>query len=207
MATVFFLRHGLTKQNKVHRIQGQTPGTLIVSETERYVAAVTPLLRSKSPQLLISSDLERAIKTREILKDFLQIPNIKEDIMPLMREKAMGFYEGMLWSEEPVEFQKQRQKTDYDFRKFGGENEKDVELRVKSTLRQLAQLYPNMRIACVTHAGWLRQLVQIADKEGILPDGWTHRTAIYEGGLGPVGQLQYFHPINIEAQVEAEEEE
>jgi broad specificity phosphatase PhoE len=207
MTTVFFVRHGPTEENEERRIQGQQPGTLLIPETERYLTAVAPLLREKSPQLLLSSDLDRAVRTREILQEFLQIPDIKYGVSPLLREKAMGFYEGMLWSEVPDEFQAQRGKSDYDFRKFGGENEEDVGVRVKKALRRFSQRYPNMRVACITHAGWLRQLVQIADSAGILPDGWTKRTAIYEGGLGPIGQLLYFHPIKIKASISAEEEE
>ncbi|MFH1354463.1 MAG: histidine phosphatase family protein [bacterium] len=207
MTTVFFIRHGPTEENLVHRIQGQTSGTLIIPETERYLAAVVPLLRVKNPNLLLSSDLDRAVRTREILKEFLQITGIKDSVSPLLREKAMGFYEGMLWSKVPAEFQEQMGKSDYDFRRFGGENNEDVRQRVKEALRQISQRYPNMRIVCVTHSGWLRQLVQLADTAGILPDGWTNRTAIYEGGLGPIGQLQYFHPINIEAKYQTEEEE
>jgi len=207
MTTVFFVRHGPTEENKIQRIQGQQPGTLLVAETERYLAAITPLLRDKAPQLLLSSDLERAVRTREILQEFLQIPDMKFGVSPLLREKAMGFYEGMLWSDVPTEFQAQRGRSDYDFRKFGGENEEDVRERVKEALRRFSQRYPNMRIVCITHAGWLRQLVQLADREGVLPDGWTKRSAIYEGGLGPIGQLQYFHPIKIKAALSAEQEE
>lgn len=207
MTTVYFLRHGPTKQNREGRIQGQTPGTISVSDTEKYLAAITPLLRDKNPQVLISSDLERAIITREMLKDFLQLADPQENIMPLLREKAMGFYEGMLWSEVPTDFKKQRNKADFDFRKYGGENEEDVQKRVRAALRQIAHEYPNLKVACVTHAGWLRQLVQLANEEGTLSDGWTDRTAIYEGSLGPIGQLHSFYPIDIEASVEVEEEE
>jgi broad specificity phosphatase PhoE len=142
-----------------------------------------------------------------MLEGFLQLPNPREDIMPLLREKAMGFYEGMLWSEVPMEFSKQRKKANYDFRKYGGENEEDVQKRVREALRHMAREYPNSRVACITHAGWLRQLVQLATQEGTPPDGWTNRTAIYEGSLGPTGQLHSFRPIDIEASVETEEEE
>ena len=207
MTTVYFLRHGLTEQNKKGRIQGQSQGNISLAETERYLAAVTPLLRDKNPQILISSDLERAIKTREMLQDFLQLPNSREATMPLLREKAMGFYEGMLWSEVPIEFKKQQKKPNYNFRKYGGENEEDVQKRVREALRQIAQEYPNSKIVCVTHAGWLRQLVQVANQEGSTSDGWTNRTAIYEGSISPMGQIHSFSPIEIEADVEVEEEE
>jgi broad specificity phosphatase PhoE len=171
------------------------------------LSAVTPLLRKKSPQIILSSDLDRAVRTARILRKFLQAPNLRNIVSPLLREKAMGFYEGLLWSEVPPEFQAQRGKSDYDFRKFGGENEEDVRDRVKEELRRISQSYPNMRVVCVTHAGWLRQLVQLADTAGILTDTWTDRSAIYEAGLGPIGQLQYFHPISIKAGVDIEEEE
>lgn len=207
MTTVFFIRHGPTEENVAQRIQGQSPGTLIIPETERYLAAIVPLLRTKSPTLLLSSDLDRAVRTRQVLKTFLQLPNLKDAVSPLLREKAMGLYEGMLWSEVPADFQEQRGQSNYDFRRFGGENEEDVRKRVQEALRQISQRYPDTRIVCITHSGWLRQLVQLADKAGILPDGWTNRTAIYEGGLGPIGQLQYFHPINIKAKYQTEEEE
>ncbi len=201
MTTIFFLRHGPTQENREDRIQGQQPGTLLVRETEQYLSAVTPLLREKSPTFLISSDLDRAVKTRTMLKTFLQLPGIQESSTPLLREKAMGFYEGLLWSEVPPAFQAQRNQRGYDFRQFGGENEEDVSLRVKEALRRFAQQYPNMRLCCITHAGWLESLVSLADKEGILTDGWSDRTAIYEGGIGPIGQLVYFHPIQIEAEL------
>jgi broad specificity phosphatase PhoE len=202
MTTVFFLRHGPTQENRENRIQGQQPGTLLIQETEQYLAAVTPLLREKAPTVLLSSDLERAVKTRGMLKNFLQIPDIKEGTSPLLREKAMGFYEGLLWNEVPEAFRTQFSKErDYDFRQFGGENEEDVRARVSEALRRFAQQYPGMRICCVTHAGWIKVLVGLADKAGILSDGWSDRTAIYEGGIGPIGQLLYFHPIALEAQL------
>lgn len=199
MTTVIFMRHGPTQENHEQRIQGHQPGTLIIQETESYLSAVVPLLREKSPTVLVSSDLERAVKTADILESFLQIPNLKRAFDPLLREKAMGFYEGMLWKDVPPEFQAQRRAMSFDFRKFGGENDEDVRLRVVSVLRRFAQEFPNQKICCVTHAGWIRQLVGMADKVGVLEDGWTKREAIYEAGLGPIGQMQYFHPINLTA--------
>lgn len=201
MTTAFILRHGPTQENMEGRIQGQQPGTLLPAETEHYISQIVPLLRTKTPTVLISSDLERAVRTREILREFLQLPQMKEAMSPLLREKAMGYYEGMLWSEVPGDFQEQKITHTYDFRKFGGENTEDVMERVRKFLLRVVQQYPNQHICCVTHAGWINQLVRLADKEGILPDGWTDRTAIYEAGIGSAGQLQYFHPIQITAEL------
>lgn len=202
MTTVFFLRHGPTVENAESRIQGQRPGTLLIPDTERYVAAIVPLLREKKLDMVFSSDLQRSVDTRDILKTFLQQPNIRESISPLLREKAMGFYEGMLWQEVPTDFREMRGRDKYDFRMFGGENDADVQNRVTRMLREFALRYPSLRIACVTHSGWLEQLVVLADKAGVLSNQWSDRSAIYEAGVGSVGKLQYFHALNIEASVQ-----
>lgn len=206
MTTIFFLRHGPTKENKENRIQGQQPGNIIVRDTEQYLAAVIPLLRDKQIDLLLSSDLERAVKTRTMLKGFLQLPQLKESITPLLREKAMGFYEGMIWEEVPAAFQDQRGQDLYNFRQFGGENNEDVLQRVQSFLQHTALQYPHQHVCCVTHAGWLKQLAALAQSEAVASDGWTMRTAIYEAGLGPVGKLSYFHPIPIKAELPDEDD-
>lgn len=203
MTTAFFLRHGLTRENTENRVQGQQPGTLQVVDTERYVAAIVPLLREKNPDIILSSDLDRAIRTRHILKRFLQLSDVREGTMPLLRERAMGYYEGMLWDEVPEAFRAEMSRDEYNFRRFGGENNEDVRERVRATLRTLAIQYDGKRVVCVTHAGWLRELVQLADTQGVVPDGWTHRQAIYEAGLGANGTFKYFHPTNIEARIRA----
>ena len=206
MTTVFFMRHGPTVENSEGRVQGQRPGTLLVAETEHYVAAIVPLLREERLNLLISSDLQRAIDTCGILKSFLQQPTVKEAISPLLREKAMGFYEGMLWQEVPNDFRELRGKSEYNFRTFGGENDSDVRARVQRALHEFAVRYPLLRIACVTHAGWLKQLVALADQAGVLANQWDDRSAIYEAGIGPVGQLKYFHARDIQASVKLDED-
>lgn len=206
MTTVFFLRHGQTKENVEERVQGQQPGTLLIPETERYLAAVVPLLRTKNPTVLVSSDLARAVATRDILNKFLQLPHVHTDTTPLLRERAMGIYEGMLWADVPPEFAAQRREETYDFRSLGGERDADVLQRVADTLTYLVSHYPNQRICCVTHAGWLRQLFRAAHKEGVLSDGWTHRIAIYEGGLSSKGQLDYLRSVLLEAKIPADED-
>lgn len=196
MTTAFFIRHGPTQENQQGRIQGQTPGTLLARPTEHYIAAITPLLRARRIDTIITSDLARAMETARILKDFLQLQDIKEQVTPLLREKAMGFYEGMLWQDVPPIFREQRGLEEYNFRLFGGENDEDVMGRVEAMLRRIVRIGPNIRVCCVTHAGWIKQLVRLAHQEGI-PDGWSDRTAIYEAAIGPHGQLKSLQPLAI----------
>lgn len=201
MTTAFFVRHGMTQENHDNRIQGQQPGTLRVMDTERYISAVVPLLREKSPSVIISSDLDRAIRTRKILKAFLQIPAAGEHVLPLLRERAMGYYEGMLWEDVPAKYRDEMQKHNYDFRAFGGESNADVRARVQATLETLGADYPGKKVVCVTHAGWLHELIAIAGQTGVIEDGWTSRQAIYEVAINPTGVIASIVPIRLMAGV------
>lgn len=194
MTTVFFLRHGPTQENKEQRIQGHQGGTLLHPETESYITAVIPILRAKKPSALICSDLERAVHTCRILKEKLEIEGIKESVDPLLREAAKGFYEGMAWEDVPEQIRGQRGQLMYDFRQFGGESDGDVRTRVTAMLRRLAQLYPNQHVVCITHAGWIRQLVYLTDKTKTTSP-IVDRSAIYEVGLKAIGEISYIRPI------------
>ena len=201
MTTAFFLRHGLTQENHDNRIQGQLHGTLRIMDTERYIAAVVPLLRQKSPNVILSSDLDRAIHTRRILKTFLQIADANERKLPLLRERAMGYYEGMLWEDVPAAYREEMQKHEYDFRPFGGESNDDVRARVQATLKLLGKEYGGKKVVCVTHAGWLHELVAVAGKSESIEDGWTHRQCIYEVTIYPDGAIDSILPIQLVASV------
>jgi broad specificity phosphatase PhoE len=201
MTTVLFVRHGPTRENREGRINGQQPGELLIPETERYVAAVMPLLAQRRPTWLISSDLARAVATRDMIKKFLQMSAIQVATTPLLRERAMGFYEGLRWDEVPALVQEQRQKQGYNFRLFGGESQEDVRERVRFALRELAQRYPNQCVCCVSHAAWLWELVSLAPQPSAVPDRWTQRTGIYEATLGNKGQLESLQLLPIVASV------
>lgn len=199
MTTAFFLRHGPTRENKENRIQGQQHGTIELPDTERYIAAVVPLLRKAQPNVILSSDLERAVRTRDVLRAFLQIPLARDGSLPMLRERAMGYYEGMLERDVPESFRRELESHNYDFRKFGGENSDDVRERVRLTLKMLNTDYKQSRVACITHAEWLHQLVYLADEDGIFNDDWSNREAIYSADIGPEGTLERFDTILIEA--------
>ena len=204
MTTVIFIRHGPTKENGEDRIQGHQHGQLLLRETEQYISAITPLMRKYNPSVLLSSDLKRAEATCYMLKEFLQIEDVEGGVLELLRERSMGQYEGKLWKDIPQLLQNKRRKYIYDFRSYGGESDEEVKKRVRTLLRYLAEKYTNECICCVTHAGWLQQLGQVAREEGISPidpDSWINRSAIYEASLDNGGCLQYLYSIPIEAKL------
>ena len=200
MTTVVFLRHGPTRENQEGRVQGQQPGQLLVRETEAYISAITPMLRATNPSVLVSSDLGRATGTRQILKDFLQLPTVTEVTLSLLRERAVGTYEGKLWTDMPAALQSQRGRNEYDFRVCGGEDNQAVAARVAATLRYLASAHAHASICCISHACWLQQLAQMITAE-VLPDDWFDRTAIYELELAPAGTITNFKVHHIAAKL------
>jgi len=202
MTTAIFLRHGLTVENREDRLQGQQPGSLLVPEAERFLAGVVPLLREKKINVLISSDLDRAIDTRDILHTFLQLPYVQVDESKLLREISAGVFEGMLWPEAPAHLKQQRQHGGLDFRSGGGENEADVRERVKAFLKLISGQYLNQRLCCVTHAEWMGQLVAVAGHAGDLPKQWVDRLVITECGIADSGTITYLEPISIRAYVD-----
>ena len=206
MVTAYFLRHGPTRENRDQIVQGQQSGILLVPETERYLAAVTPLLREGKINVIFSSDLRRAWQTSNILQDFLGMVDLEELRSPLLRERAMGFYEGRAWAEVPMAFWGQRQTGNNDFRAFGGENDDDVRSRVKYFLDSLVVKYVNKRVACVTHAGWLRQFLVLAGGEGVEISSWRGRTEIYRVRLGAQGAIDEIQVLDIKADVELDDE-
>jgi broad specificity phosphatase PhoE len=200
MTTITFLRHGPTQENHEGRIQGQQHGKLLVRQTEAYLSAITPLLREKNPVILVSSDLERAVTTRRILKDFLQLAGIQEETLSSLRERSVGTYEGKLWTEIPLELQHQKGKSTYDFSVCGGEKSGEVAERVAETLKYFAREHTGNQVCCVAHACWLQQLFHLVSPED-LPDDWFDRTAVYETHLSPDGTIQDFNLIQIQAKL------
>ncbi len=202
MTKIFFLRHGLTKANIEERIQGQQPGELLFPEAERYLAAVVPLLRRHTIEILASSDLARGIVSRQILKKFLAsgVPsiNVKELELKLLREQDVGRLDGYLWSKVPLEIKKQRGLPNLDFHEYGGETPGELRGRVDKTLRHLLKIYANKTICCIVHGAWFQQLVDLAGQEAHIPDQWSNRSAIYEATLQKPGIIRNLLPLIIE---------
>lgn len=200
MVTLTFIRHGPTQENHDGRIQGQQPGRLLVRETEAYLSAITPMLRQKKPSVLVSSDLKRATATRHILKEFLQLPDVREVTLPLLRERSVGSFEGKLWTDLPEALRGQRGQSNYNFKVCGGEDHHDVARRVGSALQYFASAHAGERVCCISHACWLQQVTRLVSHESV-PDDWFDRTAIYEARVSPASKIVSFSIQHIAARL------
>ncbi len=88
--TILLARHGETVSNALGILQGQTPGMLNTNGIKQSHKLGESLINKKI-DLIISSDLERSIKTADIIRQYINVPHITD---PLIREKDWGSYTG-----------------------------------------------------------------------------------------------------------------
>lgn len=158
-ATRFCLiRHGETPWNAERRIQGHTDigldpeGVHQADLAARWLAAAG----QRRPTSLYSSDLLRARMTAEKLAQRLGLPI---ELLPAMRERRYGFFEGLTYDEAKHRYPEdyaafEHREPDYAFPE-GGESLKIFSARVVACLGELATRHPGDVVALVTHGGVL----------------------------------------------------
>lgn len=159
VATRFCLiRHGETPWNAERRIQGHTDIGLDpegVHQAE-LAAAWLATAGARRPTRLYSSDLLRARMTAERLAERLALP---VDLLPAMRERRYGFFEGLTYDEAKRRYPEdyaafEHREPDYAFPQ-GGESLTVFSARVVACLRELAVRHVGETVALVTHGGVL----------------------------------------------------
>jgi broad specificity phosphatase PhoE len=88
---VLLWRHGRTAWNLQRRFQGQADPPLDEVGAAQARAAA-PLLTAYAPDLIVSSDLRRAVQTAEPLAELLGLPVAYD---PRLRERSLGHWEGL----------------------------------------------------------------------------------------------------------------
>ena len=131
-ARIFLVRHGQAEQHTGKIFLGQTDLTL--SETGRLEAAVAGdrlLEYDAHPRQIYTSDLARAKETADIIAKKLGGPPVIPDT--LLREMAMGTWDGELIDDIKAKFPEEYSKRGNDLRNYripGGENFYDLYGRV-----------------------------------------------------------------------------
>ena len=157
------IRHGESVANAQRILQGHSEYSL--SEHGRQQAhALNQRLKRKqfSFDILYSSDLARAVETTKILADSLQIPPTKIIYSELLREHALGTFEGVKYDDLSPERKKLFQEVlEIPSKKFpGGESINDYVSRLKAFLSILDNLDPPPKsVLIVAHGGTLYQLL------------------------------------------------
>ena len=136
MTKIFLVRHGETVDNARQIMQGQTQGALNEKGREQ-ARQVAERLREEPVDVVVASDLQRAIETAEIIAAPHGLPVVT---MPLLRERDWGSFTGRfipdlrgeVWPDDI-------------------ESEEALLQRALTFLQQLTATYPGKRVVAVGH--------------------------------------------------------
>jgi probable phosphoglycerate mutase len=164
MTELVFIRHGETDWNRLGRFQGQIDVPLNeagLAQAQRLAAR----LAAEPPDLLLSSDLQRAQQTAAPLAAAWQRAPL---LVPGLREQSFGVLEGLdiptiqqqhpaLWRNWLVQ--------QADFALPGGESTRQFHARVWQAVESLVDSHAGQRLVVVTHGGVLDMLWRSARGE------------------------------------------
>jgi len=160
---LILIRHSETVWNGEGRIQGQRDSPL--SERGRSQAQrLAERLRGEPPQIVVSSDLGRALHTAAPVASAVGLSIV---IDGQWRERSFGVLEGMTWSEierdRPADHARLAAR-DAHFRPEGGESVMDFRDRVMEAFGHAVERARGGRIAVITHGGALGVLYREAKR-------------------------------------------
>lgn len=148
MNEIVLVRHGETEWSAEGRHTGRTDVPL-TARGERQAKAVIPLIEGREFALVLSSPLQRAVRTAEIAA----LPNVKLDAD--LREWDYGDYEGLTTS------QIRDRRPGWFLWRDGvpdGETLADVGARADRAISRVQQALGNGDVAVVAHGHFLRVL-------------------------------------------------
>jgi len=158
-STILLIRHGETAWNAVRRLQGHTDIPLN-DEGARQAAALAQALAAERVDVLVSSDLQRAMQTAQAVAD--QYDGLRVQTDEQLRERCYGVFEGMLYAEIERQYPAEYalwQARDIDAVMPPGEREaesfRQFYQRATDGIADWAQRHPGRTIAIVAHGGVL----------------------------------------------------
>lgn len=171
MTEILLIRHGETEWNAIKRLQGHLDIGLN-AEGERQAAALGQALLDEPLDVIVASDLQRAMQTAQAIA---QPRGMTIKVDPGLRERCYGAFEGVMYSEIAERFPEAYaawQARDIDARFPDGlrkaETLREFYDRAIATINRLVALYPNQKIALVTHGGVLECAYRAAKGMGLL---------------------------------------
>lgn len=164
---IYTFRHGETDWNRERRFQGHTDIPLN-QEGRNQAYQLKTELASYLPELVLSSDLSRALETARIVSEGLFIPI---QISEHLREARLGAPEGQLrediiknYGDDSWQKWLSIDLKNIDFAFPNGESKRQQRNRALNFISQEIHSRPDLRsVAVSTHGGTLRQLVHHCD--------------------------------------------
>jgi broad specificity phosphatase PhoE len=155
------VRHCETDWNAEGRLQGLSDRELsTVGRAQAWELAgeLLPLGITR----MVSSDLQRAVQTAEILNVRLRVPISLDQ---RLRECSFGRFEGLTWPEVEELFKTKKElhyrgaENSYDLRAVGGDRRDDIARRHLEVVQELKELFPSERVLLVGHGTGLNTLL------------------------------------------------
>jgi len=150
---LFLLRHGETEYNTRHIIMGQSDSPLTEKGIiQAYEAAKK--VKKLGIDIIISSDLGRAVKTAEIISKETGIPVLR--LEPAFRERYFGKIEGKPKSEIKKEFPKfvtDKGELILEHDLSEAEPISDFYSRVINGLKKVSKEFKGKKVLIITHKG------------------------------------------------------
>lgn len=159
--TIGFFRHGQTDWNINLLLQGITDIPMNQTGIEQITRA-RKLLDASQWDHIITSPLDRARKTAEILNEQLALGRIHEN--ELLIERSFGEAEGLSYDQWKLKY------GNLDVIP-GGESRSELEARSQKLLKELATKYSGKRILAVSHGALIRSVISIASDQTLPRDG------------------------------------
>lgn len=158
MTILHIIRHGRTAENANKVFQGQGGSALDAvgrAQAERVAARV----RGLSPEVLVSSDLERARETAEAIGAACGLEG--PELRPALREVDVG-----AWTGKSFEVVQREHAGEWDawcagldVRRGGGETYTELADRIERAVRDVARDFAGRRVVVVSHGAAIRALV------------------------------------------------
>jgi probable phosphoglycerate mutase len=162
---ILLIRHGETAWNAERRLQGHLDIPLN-AEGQRQAALLGALLAAEPIDLVVSSDLQRALQTAEAVAAPRRMPVLRD---PLLRERCYGGFEGLLYSEIEARFPAEFaawQARDVDATlppgRNPGESFRQFYERATGAILALGAANPGKTVAIVCHGGVLECAYRLA---------------------------------------------
>lgn len=148
MTTIGLIRHGITEWNTLGKAQGISNIPLNRFGKQQAMAIANRLLQEEKWDILITSDLSRAIETGEIIGQKINLPI--SHIEKRVREIDCGKIEGTTLEERISKWGSNWSELDLKMEKF-----EEVAKRGEQFLEEIILRYPGKRILIVSHGAFI----------------------------------------------------
>jgi probable phosphoglycerate mutase len=161
LTRIIAIRHGETHWNVDTRIQGHLD--IALNDTGHWQAEqLARALAHEAIDAVYCSDLSRAHDTAVALAKSL---HLTPTVVPALRERHFGEFEGLTWKELEEQFPAQSQawkSRDPAWLPPQGESLNQLRVRIEACIQELAQRHGDQQIVVVTHGGVLDVLYRVA---------------------------------------------